>query len=313
MKIIKVLNNREFLLFLSLVLGLLFGHGAEYTSSLIIPLLGLIMTFSIMLISGRDLRSLQQIISPLLLGIVMNYFILSGVLIMASSLLITDTELYTGFILLAAAPPAVAVIPFTDMLQGNRTYALFGNMGGYFAGLLCMPLIAFVFLGVTIVQPVKLLTVILELIVLPVIASRIILWRKWEKRLFPIKGLITNWSFFTVTYTIVGLNRELILNNPLELIPVISIALLSIVVLGTCIEIITGLFNVNQKIAVSIMLLGVLKNYGIAGGVALTLFSTKAALPATISVIVMVLYIIALQLRVRRKGSHEIVSDKRDS
>ncbi len=313
MKIINILNNREVLLFLSLVLGILIGQGAQYTSQLVIPLLGLIMVFSTMLVSGRELRSLRRLISPLLLGILMNYFLLSGVLITASSLLIDDPELYAGFVLLAAAPPAVAVIPFTDMLNGDRTYALFGNMAGYMAGLFFMPAIAFIFLGMAIDQPIKLLTVILELIVLPVIMSRIILWRGWEDRLLPIKGPVTNWSFFLVTYTIVGLNRELILNNPLELIPVVSIALLSIVVLGTCIEVFTRLINIDKKTSVAIIFLGVLKNYGLAGGVALTLFSTRAALPSTISIIVMVLYVIILQLRARRKGYGESGSEQNDN
>jgi BASS family bile acid:Na+ symporter len=185
--------------------------------------------------------------------------------------------------------------------MGNRTFALFGSMGGYIAGLILMPAIALVFLGESIVQPLKLLTIIFELILVPVILSRIILWKQWEKPLYPVKGPITNWCFFIVTYTIVGLNRELIWNHPLDLIPVVAIAVLSIVVLGLSIRYVAKCIHFDPKDSVALMFLGILKNYGIAGGIALTLFSTKAALPSTISVIVMVLYIIALQLRARKK------------
>ena len=48
------------------------------------------------------------------------------------------------------------------------------------------------------------------------------------------------------------------------------------------------------------MLLGTLKNYGIAGGLALTLFSRKTALPAAVSSVFMIVYIIWLDLKKRR-------------
>jgi len=50
---------------------------------------------------------------------------------------------------------------------------------------------------------------------LPLLVSRVLLWTSMAARLEPIKGTITNWSFFVVTYTIVGLNQELFL-HPLK-------------------------------------------------------------------------------------------------
>jgi BASS family bile acid:Na+ symporter len=44
----------------------------------------------------------------------------------------------------------------------------------------------------------------------------------------------------------------------------------------------------------SLVLLGTLKNYGLAGGLALAIFSKRTALPATVSVIFMIVYIIWL-------------------
>jgi BASS family bile acid:Na+ symporter len=49
------------------------------------------------------------------------------------------------------------------------------------------------------------------------------------------------------------------------------------------------------------VLLGTLKNYGIAGGIALTLFSKEAAMPSTVSAVIMILFIIWLEYRKRPK------------
>ncbi len=45
------------------------------------------------------------------------------------------------------------------------------------------------------------------------------------------------------------------------------------------------------------MLLGTLKNYGLAGGLALSFFDTKTALPSTVSVVFMIIYIIWLEFQ----------------
>ena len=44
----------------------------------------------------------------------------------------------------------------------------------------------------------------------------------------------------------------------------------------------------------SLVLLGTIKNYGLAGGLALTLFSKDTAVPATVSTIFMTVYILWL-------------------
>jgi BASS family bile acid:Na+ symporter len=162
-----------------------------------------------------------------------------------------------------------------------------------------MPLSALLFFGSGIIDPMKLVVIMLELILLPLIASRLLLRIGMASRLDSIKGPVTNWSFFLLTYTIVGLNRDLILNQPLSLSPVVFIALLSTFLLGWGIEKVATLFHVPKKILTSLVLLGTLKNYGLAGGLALALFSKKTSVPATVSAVFMIVYIIWLEFRVR--------------
>jgi BASS family bile acid:Na+ symporter len=112
-----------------------------------------------------------------------------------------------------------------------------------------------------------------------------------------VKGAITNWGFFLLTYTIVGLNRELILHNPLSLLPVAFISVGSTFLLGWGIEGVGKVFRLQPKILTSLLLLGTLKNYGLAGGLALALFSKKTAAPATVSAVFMIVYIIWLEFK----------------
>ena len=137
--------KREFILILALVLGLAASELTRYTEPLVLPVLGVVMTLSIMMISGQELRSIQKLIAPLLWGMVMNYLVLSGVILSTSALIIRDPDFWTGFVILASVPPAVAVIPFTDFLGGNLSYALIGTMGAYLAGLILMPVVAGIF------------------------------------------------------------------------------------------------------------------------------------------------------------------------
>jgi len=57
--------------------------------------------------------------------------------------------------------------------------------------------------------------------------------------------------------------------------------------------------GLSDEVIISLVLLGTLKNYGIAGGIALALFSREAAMPSTISAVVMILYIVWLEYRKR--------------
>jgi BASS family bile acid:Na+ symporter len=145
----------------------------------------------------------------------------------------------------------------------------------------------------------KLIVIMIELILVPLIFSRVLIWMGMDSRLEPIKGAITNWSFFLLTYTIVGLNRELILSQPFSLLPVALIAVASTFLLGWAIEGIGKFFRVLPKTLTSLLLLSTPKNYGLAGGLALALFSKKTSVPATVSSVFMIVYIIWLQFKRR--------------
>jgi len=233
-------------------------------------------------------------------GLLLNYVMLGGVLLGLSYVMISEAAIRDGFVLLVAVPPAIAVIPFTDFLKGNTVFSLLGTVACYLGALVITPFITLAFFGTGFIEPRSLIMIIAELILVPLILSRILLRSSLGRRLDAVKGTITNWSFFLVMYTIVGFNREFFLTRPLILLPVAVIAVASTFILGGLIEKVGRFMNLDRPTLTSLVLLGTLKNYGIAGGLALTLFSRKTALPAAVSSVFMIVYIIWLDLKKRR-------------
>ena len=296
-KLQRLVRDRNFILFSSLALGLIWGGGTRWTESLTLPALALVMTLSTMGISLSVIRSPRDLLVPALGGLAMNFALLGGFILGLSTLLIRDEALWSGFVIIAAVPPAVAIIPFTGFLNGNSTFSLIGSIGGYLGALIITPLIVLGLLGTGSVEPIKLFIIMVELIMVPLVLSRILVLTGIATKIEPLRGTITNWSFFVVSYTIVGLNRAVFLGHPLSLIPVGLVALGSTFLLGLVIEKVGGLFRIDKETLTSLILLGTLKNYGVAGGLALALFSKQTAVPATVSVIFMIIYIIWLSLK----------------
>jgi BASS family bile acid:Na+ symporter len=299
----RLLRSRDFILFLGLILGLLWGEAAYWTNPLTLPLLALAMTVSVMGIPGAIFRIPRSLAGPALSGIVMTYLVLSGIILGLSFILIHDKNLWNGFVLIAAVPPGVAVIPFTLFLNGNRFFSLVGTMGAYLGALIITPLIALWLLGTAFINPVKLFIIMVELILLPLFISQFLVRTGASKRIEPFKGTITNWSFFVVTYTIVGLNRQVFLDQPLSLLPVAIIALVTTFLLGWAIEGMGKLLRIDSTTVTSLVLLGTIKNYGLAGGLSLALFSRDTAVPATVSTIFMTVYIIWLGFKRKSQRS----------
>jgi BASS family bile acid:Na+ symporter len=297
----RLLRNRDFILLLALVFGLFLHHGVQWTQRLTLPALAVVMTLSTMSVPDSVFRNPRSLIILSLMGILMNYLVLTGFILGASSLLISDRALWEGFVILAAVPPAVAVIPFSEFLGGDNSYSLMGTVGAYLAALVLMPLLTVSILGTGFVTPHKVLLTMVELIVAPLILSRLLIRTGGDQVIEPFKGVFTNWCFFVVIYTVVGLNHDVFLHHPLTLIPVALIAVCSTFILGLVIERMSIWVGVEPEKRVSLILLGTLKNYGLAGGIALTLFDKQTALPATVSTVFMIVYVIWLNFKSRKR------------
>jgi BASS family bile acid:Na+ symporter len=193
-------------------------------------------------------------------------------------------------VLIAAVPPAVAVIPYTYHLDGNTSLSLVGSIAAYLSALLITPLVSISLLGTNFIEPMKLLTILVELIIVSLIVSRVMRLSSGLPSLEKHRGVAVNWGFFLVVYTIIGLNRDAFLGQHLILLRVSAIAFTSTFILTYLINSVAKLLGVSKPDHISLISLGTKKNYGMATAVCLTFFSARTAIP-TVAAIAQFIYL----------------------
>jgi BASS family bile acid:Na+ symporter len=151
---------------------------------------------------------------------------------------------------------------------------------------------------------VKLLATMAQVIIIPLILSRVLVRTGAAKRMAKVRGPLMNWCFFLVIYTTVGLNRQVFFSQSLSLVPVAVLAVATTFLLGTAIERVGRFIKLDSKRIISMVLLGTSKNAGLAAGLALTLFGRETAVPSTVQTIFMLTYVILLDLRKSQLRSH---------
>ncbi len=294
------LSNSSFVFLLAMAVGMLFDGGASWTEPALLPVLGVIMTVSISDISMREFLNVRSVAVPVMAAVLLSYVVLGGTLIGLSRLIVDDETFRHGYVLMAAVPPTIAVVPLSYLLGGNTRIALIGNVGAYITGLAITPLICLSLLGASLIEPTRLIVILAELILLPIVITRIIRRIPLISYMEKARAPVVNWGFFLVIYTIVGLNRDTFLQEPDALLVVIGIAFVGTFVLAEVVNRVTKLFGVNKADRVSLMLLSARKNDGLAGVIALIFFGARAAMPIAVFTAFSVLHFVWLQWWVKR-------------
>jgi len=107
----QLLKNSNLIFLCAFLLGLFLGDYAFHLKGYILPALVLIMSLSTTQITLFELAHIKNYFPDILFVFIINYIFLSGLILLANSLLIKDRDLYVGFVLMAAIPSAVT-IPF---------------------------------------------------------------------------------------------------------------------------------------------------------------------------------------------------------
>ncbi|WP_348304715.1 hypothetical protein [Methanothrix sp.] len=283
-RIVDLIQNSTLVLILSVLLGLTLPGPAGATEAFVTPALMVMMAFSLTEVDlGRDIKSSGSLKSGFL-GIIINYGLLSGLILLLSYSL-PDESLRNGFVIMAAVPPAVAVLPMTHILKGDMSLSFAGEILSYLASLLLMPLIIYLFVHQTGISPIYLLQISIVLILIPALASRLV-------RLLPINPVLPiNLGFFLVTYTVIGLNQGALWTNGW------SVAWVSIArtfAVGLAVFILARSAGLTSSQAISLTLLGSFKNLGLAAAVSLLLVGPAAGLPAAFCVLAETAFFILL-------------------
>ena len=286
--VLGLMRNSSFIFTLAVVFGLGYPGPAHYLEPLITPVLLMMMVFSMVEI---DL-SIRGDPKGAMIGFGINYILLSGLILVLSSNL-RDEGLRQGFVVMAAVPPAVAVLPLTKLLDGDSSLSLYSEALCYLASLILMPGIIFVFTSRTGVSLSYISEIALLLILFPAIASRFLRGRRLDT-IPPI-----NLGFFLVTYTVLGLNSQAMF------VDVNSVALIAIArtfVIGAAVYLCARLAGVKVQKRISYTLFASFKNLGMAAAVSMVLFGPKAGIPAAVCILAETAFYI-LFAALRRHGS----------
>ncbi len=289
--ILRIINNRNFLLIVSLVLGLSFGRGANELKPLVLPLLAIVMLFSSTSFKLSSLLNYRKFIRITLVSFVLNYVVFGIITLATSHLLFSDPALLAGFVVIAATPPGVAIIPFTVMYKGDVNYSTIGVLGAYLLAIVVSPVIIRAFVPGANIDPWKIVLIMVEVILLPLLFSRILLWNKVFPVVERIRGKMVNWGFALIIYTIVGLNRGVIFSDVELLLKVSLVFVLAMFVPGLVYELLLRR-SVRYERRVSQSLMLTIKSSGFAAGTALALFGSEAALPSAFMAVFVLLYLI---------------------
>ena len=305
MFLIKVLKNRNVIFALALILGLLIGDIGSWIKHLTLPVLAVLMTVSMTEIPIKSFLPLKNAVKPVLLSILLNYFIFALVMLTMAWFLIPERELWIGFVIIAFTPPGVAIPPFTRIMGGDVKFSLIGVIGSYIAALIIMPAAGLVLVGQSFIQPLRLIIVFTALIIIPLILSQIFIKAKIDKYILKFRGPIVNWGLFVVIFTIIGLNRSVFFNEPKTLGKISLICFVTIIGLGLLYESVTKKLKISSSLSSPIILLGTIKNAGFAAATALALFGEKASIPSAIASVFIVLFLLYLSLKAKRKSYKE--------
>jgi len=196
--------------------------------------------------------------------------------------------------MVAAAPPGVAIIPFSAILSGNVLLSLFATFGAYLSAIIITPTLLLLLTKAQNFPVSQLIFNLFYLIILPIIFSRILQQEKILLFLKSWKGTIVNWGFFVVIATVIGLNQVSFFQNYHNLIIISLIALLTTFPLFYLLQLIFKKLNLKESEAISMILLGTIKNGGFAAALAITLFDQATSIPGAIISVVYALYMIWL-------------------
>lgn len=294
---IKLLKNRTFILLFAFAAGLLFSDLAVQTEFLTIPALALVLTVSATQVSVKEFWPVKMIIKPVVVAFSLNFLLLGTLILLLAWWLMPTRELWIGYVLVASAPPGIAIIPFTHILKGNLKLSLIGTFGVYLLSLLATPALVYLFTGEATLSPLRLFNTMVMLILFPFILSQLIGSSKASFYVARFRGSIINWGFFVVTFNVVGLNSEVFLQDYHILVPVSIVAIISSFVLALLIDVTGKRFKVPVPERNSYILLSTIKTSAFAAAVGLALYSEAASIPGAVISAWYALYFIILGIK----------------
>lgn len=291
-QIIQILNHRNFILSLSILIGFALGDLSQILAELSIWVLALVMVFASSGFAFSDWKPWKKTMGMIAHAFLVNYLIFGFLLIVGGYLFFNDELMISGFILLAVSPPGASVVPFSAAMKGDIKYAISGVFGLYTLSILITPLALIWLLGSSAINPQTIIIIIIKIIIIPLLISRFLRNKKILPKVEKVRGSVINWGFFLIIIPIIGLSKELILNNPNLVL--LNILLFAIIMFGGgfIFNLISNIFHVSKKRTIASNLMFTTKSSAFAAVAAFGFLPAEAALPAAINTIFIIIYFI---------------------
>jgi BASS family bile acid:Na+ symporter len=303
MKFFKtIFLNRNSILVFAVVMGLVLGDYAKYIKDYNVYILATTMTFAMTGLNLFLIKSFKTVAKPFVMGAVLNYLVFGAVLLPLAWLLMPTKELFYGFVVIVAAPPGVAIIPFSYFLKGRVEYAIIALTGAFVASIFVAPLLVNTFAKGEGIQPYDLFITMVQLVVIPLAIAQVLRAKPIFKFVQIIRGKVVDWGFALLIFVAVGMNRQVFFSDPRVLLLVIVTIALATFGLGAVYEMIAKKLKLPADLIVTQNMLSTIKSSGFSVFTALTLFGQEAAIPSAVLAVVVLIYLIYLSLRASKKN-----------
>ncbi len=244
--------------------------------------MGAAMTASLTGVVASDFRPWRKVARATVLSMLFTYAINGLLTLLLARALVSDPDLWLGCVLLAATPSGIAVIPFSFMLGGDTSFALVGTLVAYVSAVVIMPLLAVLLAGSAAVNPMDLVTILVQLVLVPLLLSRLINASRLKAPLARWRGTIVNWSFALVIFLVIALNRDTVLRQPQILLVLGAIAVATNFGLAFVLDWALRKIHVNRATRLTGVMMGTIKNTSLTAATALALFGEQVSLPAAV-------------------------------
>jgi BASS family bile acid:Na+ symporter len=297
---LHILNHRNFILSLSLILGFILGENTILLADYSVWILALVMVFATSGFAFSDWKPWTKTLGQITHAFFLNYILFGLLLIGSGYLFFSDEMMIAGLVLLALSPPGPSVVPFTAVMKGDLKYAVTGVFGLHLLSIVVTPFALMWLLGKSAISPEAVIIIMAKVIVGPLIISRFLRHSKIYPTVEKVRGHVINWGFFLVVMPIVGLSKGLILGNPEFLW--LNILIFTVLMFGggLLFNLISKLLKIDNGRTIAANLMFTTKSSAFAAVASFTLLPRETALPAAVHAIFVTLYFIVYDGLVKR-------------
>lgn len=242
----------------------------------------IMMTFSTAEIQFRHLIQLREMWRRVLISTAINLLILTPIILAVANLMPDlDPSHLLGFSIMAASPPAIAVVGYTKILGGDVKLALLSNMLSYLLALLYTPILMALLLGNAQAATLNILFALALYIIVPMLLSRLLPRARGSQTL---TAPIVIGMGVVIVYATTGSALQASFPTITELLEIGLVGLSRTFLSGIILFYSSILARAPVERAIVYSLFGSQKNLGLAAAIVLQLSGPESLLPIALCI-----------------------------